>query len=111
LHSEFTSKEGIEVIAKEKVTLTLPQDLMESVRTMAPPRGQSQFIAEAIEYFINEQRRQALRERLIAGYQARAAADTALAAEWEPLEIEAWFKHVPPYEGEEPAYDAPDPEG
>jgi metal-responsive CopG/Arc/MetJ family transcriptional regulator len=94
---------------KEKVTLTLPQDLMEAVRTIAPARGQSQFIAEAIEYFIKEQQRQALRERLIAGYQANADRDASLAAEWEPLEAEAWSKYVPPYEEEESANDTPDP--
>jgi hypothetical protein len=38
------------MIAKEKVTLTLPLDLMKTVRTLAAPRQQSQFIAEAAEW-------------------------------------------------------------
>ena len=83
------------MFAKEKVTLTLPTDLMEAVRNLAAPRQQSQFIADAIEYFITEKQRIALRERLIAGYQANAAADAAVAAEWSSLEEESWRLYVP----------------
>lgn len=90
----------------EKVTLSLPRELMQTVRRMAPARGQSQFVADAIEYYVAERERQALRERLIAGYQANAVADAALAAEWQAVEDEAWLKYVPPYAGEEPANDA-----
>lgn len=92
--------------ASEKVTLTLPQNLMQEVRAMTPARGQSKFIAEAVQYYIERQRLIELRERLIAGYQANADADAAIAAEWEPLEDEAWLKYVPPYDGEEPEHDA-----
>lgn len=96
---------------KEKVTLTLPQELMDAVRELAPARGYSQFVAEALEYYIDQKQRRELRERLIAGYQANADADAALAAEWEPLEDEAWNSHVPPYEGAEPEDDAADTTG
>ncbi len=44
----------------EKVTLTLPQELMETVRTMSSKRGQSKFISEAISYFIEVKQRQVL---------------------------------------------------
>lgn len=84
--------------AKEKVTLTLPFTLMETVRTLAAPRQQSQFIAEAIEYFIAEKQRKSLRERLIAGYQANAQADAEIAAEWSTLEDEVWLNQIPAYE-------------
>lgn len=83
------------MITTEKVTVTLPRDLMAAVRTLAPARRQSHFIAEALRVYIAEQKRQALRERLIAGYQASATADAALAAEWEAIDAEAW-----------PAYDS-----
>ncbi len=93
---------------KEKVTLTLPRDLMETVREMASPRGQSKFVAEAVEYFIEEKRRQILREELIAGYQATAEESLAITKEWEEADFEDWLKHVPPYEGEEPPHDRQD---
>ncbi|MCP4359050.1 MAG: hypothetical protein GY796_13610 [Chloroflexi bacterium] len=93
---------------KEKVTLTLPRDLMETVREMAPVRGQSKFVAEAVEYFIEEKRRQTLREELIAGYKATAAESLVITKEWEAIGDETWLKYVPPYEGEEPPHDAQD---
>jgi metal-responsive CopG/Arc/MetJ family transcriptional regulator len=85
----------------EKVTLTLPKEIMDVVRQEAPPRGYSKFIAEAVTYFIEERRRRALRERLIVGYQANAERDRALAEEWRPLEEEAWQKYVEPVEEQE----------
>lgn len=94
------------MVVKEKVTLTLPRDLMEKVREIAPPRGQSKFVAEAVEYFIEEKRRQTLREELVAGYKATAEDSLALTKEWETADIEDWLKQVPPYEGEEPPDDA-----
>jgi metal-responsive CopG/Arc/MetJ family transcriptional regulator len=88
------------MIAKEKVTLTLPVALMEAVRNLAAPRQQSQFIAEAIEYFIAERQRKSLRERLVVGYQVNAEADAAVAAEWSALEEETWRTYVPGYDPE-----------
>lgn len=94
--------------ASEKVTLTLPHDLMETVRTMSSKRGQSKFISEAISYFIEVKQRQVLREALIAGYKATADESLAITQEWEALDDEAWLRHVPAYTGEEPADDVPD---
>ena len=79
---------------KEKVTLTLRTEVMDAVRKEAPPRGYSRFIAEAVTYYIAERQRRALRERLIAGYQARAKRDQSLAEEWRPLEEEVWAEYV-----------------
>jgi metal-responsive CopG/Arc/MetJ family transcriptional regulator len=83
------------MIATEKITITLPTELMTTVRTLAPARRQSQFIAEAIHAYIAEQERNTLRERLIAGYQANAGVDAALSAEWEAIENESWLNSVP----------------
>ncbi len=85
----------------EKVTLTLPKPLMDEIREMVPGRGQSKFIAEAVAYFIEVQRQKSLRERLIAGYQANATADSLITSEWESADGETWLNHVPAYTGEE----------
>jgi metal-responsive CopG/Arc/MetJ family transcriptional regulator len=79
---------------KEKVTLTLPEEVMDAVREEAPPRGYSKFIAEAVTYYIQERRRSALRERLIAGYRASAGRDQAMAEEWRHAEEESWVEYV-----------------
>lgn len=89
--------------------MTLPTDLMETVCTLAPPQRQSQFIAEAIRYFVTEQERKTLRERLIAGYQVNAVADHTIAAEWSPMEDETWSKYVAPYDEAEVADDVANP--
>lgn len=93
------------MVTTEKVTLTLPADLVATLRSIAPSRRQSQFVAEALRIYIAEQQRKALRERLIAGYQANAADDAALAAEWAAVEDEAW-EQIEPYAGAEPEDDA-----
>lgn len=77
--------------ATEKVTLTLPTELMATVRKMAPARGHSQFIAEAIRAYVSEQERITRRKRLTAGYQANASADAALTAEWAFVDDEVWL--------------------
>jgi len=89
----------------EKVTLTLPKGLMDTVREMAPQRGISRFVSEAIEYFITTQRRRVLRERLKAGYLANAALDQQMAEEWRPIEEETWLRYVPLCDVEECADD------
>ena len=83
---------------KEKVTLTLPSEVMDAVRKEAEPRGYSRFIAEAVTYYIREQRRSALRERLIMGYQASAERDQALSEEWRHAEDEVWRAIADPVE-------------
>jgi metal-responsive CopG/Arc/MetJ family transcriptional regulator len=87
--------------ATEKVTLTLPKGLMDTVREMAPQRGISRFVGEALEYFIAAHRRQALRERLRAGYLADAALDQQMAEEWRSLEEGTWLRYVPAYDAGE----------
>jgi metal-responsive CopG/Arc/MetJ family transcriptional regulator len=86
------------VSQKEKVTLTLPSEVMDAVREEAEPRGYSKFIAKAVTFYIQEQRRLALRERLIAGYQADAERDQALAEEWRHAEEEVWRETADPME-------------
>ena len=86
---------------KEKVTLTLPSEVMDAVREEAEPRGHSKFIAEAVTYYIQKQRRSALRERLIAGYQASAERDQALSEEWRHAEEEVWREITDPVEQRE----------
>jgi hypothetical protein len=77
-------------MATEKVTLILPEELMDAVRELVPRGGTSKFIAEAVTAYIESRRHQTLREHLKAGYLANAEADQALAEEQRPLEEEAW---------------------
>ncbi len=86
---------------KVKVTVTLPSEIMEVIRKEAEPRGYSKFIADAVTYYIQEQQRSALRERLVEGYQASAERDQTLAEEWRALEDEVWSENDVPIEEDE----------
>ena len=74
----------------EKIEISLPTALADSVREMAEPGRESEFIVDALRFFIEHQRREALRAELIAGYQATADEAIAIAEEWLPLGREAW---------------------
>jgi hypothetical protein len=76
---------------------------MAVVREKAEPGGISRFITKVVTYYIEEQRRSALRERLIEGYQASAEHDQVLAEEWRHAE-EVWRETADPMEqGDYPA--------
>lgn len=89
------------MIEKEKVTLVLPSELMAQVRALVPPRRQSEFIAEALGYYLAANQRRALRERLMTGYRAYAGEDLALTAEWQAVDDEAWLSELWPDEAAE----------
>lgn len=92
---------------KEKVTLILPGELMTQVRQLAPARGQSEFIAEAITYYLASKQRKALRERLVAGYQAHAVEDADLTELWAATDDESWLDEANEYIADEEASDGP----
>lgn len=94
---------------KEKVTLVLPSDLMAQVRELAPVRGQSEFVAAAISYYLTTRQRRALRERLIAGYRTYAGEDVALVETWRAADNEAWLEAAPEYTLPETDDDSPHP--
>ncbi|HEY84876.1 MAG TPA: hypothetical protein G4N96_07175 [Chloroflexi bacterium] len=75
---------------KEKVTLTLPSDLMRRVRQVAPPRGHSRFVTQAVEFYLEAQRQKQLEAQLAAGYQANAEKDRAIAGMWIAIEEDTW---------------------
>jgi hypothetical protein len=101
LAADWVVARKCKVSQTETVTLTLPRVVMDAVRREAPSGGHGRFIADAVSHFIEEQRRQAMRERLIAGYQASADRDQTLTEEWQLLEEEVWEKHIAPVERRE----------
>jgi metal-responsive CopG/Arc/MetJ family transcriptional regulator len=58
--------------------------------TVAAKGTRSRFIDQAVRHFVEAQGGRTLREQLKAGYRANAERDLAIAAEWFPLEEEAW---------------------
>jgi len=76
-------------VAKRKVTLTLPEELLAKLRSRVPERKLSQYIAEAAEARMAEEDRILLRERLKEQYLARADEDREIAEEFFAAEQEA----------------------
>ena len=85
----------------EKVTLTLPTELMQEMRAEASPRGLSKLVAQAIEEYLEAKRKKQREEEMIAGYKATYDEMLALHKEWEPTDLADWQRFVAPYPVEE----------
>lgn len=79
-----------QAMSKQKVTLTLPAELLEKLRRRVPERKLSQYVTEALAERLAAEERAALRERLKEQYLVRAAQDRELAQEFFPAEQEAF---------------------
>ncbi len=76
-------------MGKRRVNLTLPDDLLDQVRTRVSARGLSQYVAEAVAARLAAEQRATLCQRLKEQYLARAAQDRKLAEEFFAAEQEA----------------------
>ena len=71
----------------ERVNITLPTQTLRQLRHAAPERNRSRFIAEAIEFYLKETRRSAVRGLLRDGAGQRAKRDRNLAEDWFTLDL------------------------
>jgi CopG family transcriptional regulator/antitoxin EndoAI len=74
----------------KRINIVLPDKTVAVLDRVAAKGARSRFIDQAVRYFVETQGRQSLREQLKAGYRANAGRDLSIAAEWFPLEEEAW---------------------
>jgi len=74
----------------ERVTITLPADLLKEVDQIE--RNRSRFIDEAVRHFVRSHGGTQLRRLLEEGAERRAARDLAIAEEWFPVDKDAWRK-------------------
>ena len=61
-----------------RINVTLPEDIVKTLKEMAGPRGQSSFIAESIRFYSRRLKRQQLIRELEEGYKATAKEDQAI---------------------------------
>jgi CopG family transcriptional regulator/antitoxin EndoAI len=76
----------------KRINIVLPERTLAVLDRVAPRGNRSRFVSEAVLYYVEAQGKQSLREKLIAGYLANADENLKIAAEWFPLEEEAWQK-------------------
>ena len=86
-----------------RVMITIPPSLLEQVEEAAAKLNisRSGLIRQALEHFLEEQRRQELRELLKEGYLANAERDLRICEEFAYADYEAAVQHVPPYDYKE----------
>ncbi len=77
-------------IMNRRINIILPETTVGVLDRVTTKGNRSQFIDRAVRHYVEAQGRQSLREQLKAGYLANAERDLAMAAEWFPLEEEAW---------------------
>ena len=74
----------------KRINIMLPEKTVSVLDRVTTKGTRSEFIDRAVRHYVETQGRQSLRERLKAGYRANAEQDLEMAAEWFPLEEEAW---------------------
>ena len=74
----------------KRINIVLPDKTVAVLDRVAAKGTRSRFIDQAVRHFVEAQGGRTLREQLKAGYRANAERDLAIAAEWFPLEEEAW---------------------
>ena len=74
----------------KRINIMLPERTLAVLRRVAPRGSRSRFISRAVIHYVETQGKESLREQLKAGYLANADESLKIAAEWFPLEEEAW---------------------
>ena len=76
----------------KRINVVLPDATIKILDRLAPKGDRSRFISQAVLHYVDSVGKQNLREQLKAGYKANAERNLEIAAEWFPLEEEAWRK-------------------
>jgi CopG family transcriptional regulator/antitoxin EndoAI len=79
----------------KRINIMLPEKTLAVLDRVAPRGNRSQFVSRAVLHYVETQGKQSLREQLKAGYLANADENLRIAAEWFPLEEQAWQKSQP----------------
>lgn len=76
----------------KRINIMLPERTLAVLDRVAPKGNRSRFVSEAVLHYVETKGQQSLREQLKAGYLANADENLKIAAEWFPLEEQAWQK-------------------
>jgi metal-responsive CopG/Arc/MetJ family transcriptional regulator len=75
---------------RKRINITLPDETLAVLERIAPKGGRSRFVSDAVIYFVKNVGQKSFKARIKAGYLANADENLRMAAEWFPLEEEAW---------------------
>jgi hypothetical protein len=74
----------------KRINIVLPDSTVSVLDRLATKGTRSGFIDRAVRHYVETQGKENLRQQLAAGYRANGDRDLAIAAEWFPVEEEAW---------------------
>jgi CopG family transcriptional regulator/antitoxin EndoAI len=87
----------------KRINIVLPEKTVAVLDRLTTKGTRSRFINQAVVYFVDRKGKQNIRKLLKAGCQANAERDLEIAAEWFPLDEEAWQTLDDLREGKKPA--------
>ncbi|MBI2432927.1 MAG: hypothetical protein HYV26_08655 [Candidatus Hydrogenedentes bacterium] len=75
-----------------RINITLPESTVQMLDLVSSRGNRSRLIDTAVRQFLKDKSRAELRQRLAEAYRRSAVEDLKIAAEWFPLEEEAWLR-------------------
>ena len=72
------------------INIMLPEKTLAVLDKVTSKGNRSRFVSDAVLHYVETVGKHSLREQLKAGYMANAEESLNIAAEWFPLEEEAW---------------------
>jgi CopG family transcriptional regulator/antitoxin EndoAI len=87
----------------KRINIVLPEKTVAVLDRLATKGNRSRFINQAVVFYVNKKGKQNLRKQLKAGCLANAERDLEIAAEWFPIDEEAWQLLDDIREGKKPA--------
>lgn len=82
----------LETPMSKRINIMLPERTLAVLDRVAPKGSRSRVVPEAVLHYVEAEGRRSLHEQLKAGYIANAEESLKIAAEWFPLEEQAWQK-------------------
>lgn len=79
----------------KRINIMLPEETLAVLDRVASKGNRSQLVSRAVLHYVETQGKQSLRDQLKAGYLANSDENLRIAAEWFPLEEQAWQKSQP----------------
>lgn len=76
-----------------RLNITLPKDLVESLKRIAKPRSRSRIISESIRAYIRQKQQTELEKLLEEGYRANTKEDMATIKDFEVIDLEGWDEY------------------
>lgn len=80
----------LRVTMQKRINVVLPEATLAVIDRLADKGSRSRFICNAVEYYVTSKSRKNLRQRLQQEAIETTSRDLEMAAEWFPLEEEAW---------------------